>query len=310
MNDAHDNLTFDYDLGEADRKEFLREAQQTVAALRSDLSGTGIRGGAKMADPAAVAASNLLQQLNEETAEFSSYPDVIELREEHFKDHGLSVPPRFKELGKHSRFYWLRFPITLAPLENRPFHKLECGVEFNPGVGDGHLRPRALMILPDRKFKQLLEVDDSLELRIGENFEFEADTGSLAAPLAVGGAKARAGVEAKAAAKLGFIAGPFKYTIKRAELEHSPTGSEKVFWRISDTTLLHEDEPTLIVVLQVPREVREVKIAAAMQAYHSFNTWAASLSDVIDYFGERLATFFRRGAPIRDTKVWDITHSL
>jgi hypothetical protein len=149
-------------------------------------------------------------------------------------------------------------------------------------------------------------VNDSLEFHIGENFEFEATT----PPLDAGLAKAEAGVDAKAAAQLGFVAGPFKHSVKKAELEHSPAGTEKVFWRMSEARFVQEDDPTFIVVMQVPREVKEVKIAAAMQAYHSFNLWAADLSAVMGFLRERVATFFSKGAPIRDTKVWDITPKL
>lgn len=87
-------------------------------------------------------------------------------------------------------------------------------------------------------------------------------------------------------------------------------GTEKVFWRMSEERFFQEDDPTFIVVMQVPREVKEVKIAAAMQAYHSFNLWAADLSAVMGYLRERVATFFSKGAPIRDTKVWDLTPKL
>jgi hypothetical protein len=305
MDSPNEVLDFEYNFGETDRAELLSSAGQTVRALTSELGAEG-----QTTDSAVSSASLLLQQLNEETAELGSYPDIVKLEEEHFTKHGLAVPARFKDLSERFRFYWVRFPITLAPLENRPFNKLEYAVEFNPGVSEGHLRPRAHLILPDRKIKQLLEINNSLEVQIGENFEFEVATGKIDAQLGAAQAKVEAGVEAKAAAKMGFVAGPFKYTVKKAELEHSPAGTEKVFWRMSEARFFETDDPTFIVVLQVPKGVEQVKIAAAMQAYHSFNMWAASLSDVISYFGEQVANFFRKGAPIPDQKVWDISHDL
>jgi len=301
-------LDFEFNFAETNRTNLLDEAQKTLEAIASDsVLGNRAPDGADLKpDPAVEAASRLLNQLNEETAEFSAYPDVLELKESHFVKHGLAVPVRFKDKSKTSRFFWLRFPITLAPLEDRPFHKLECAVEFNPGVTDGHLRPRAEMILPDRKFNTLLEAHQSLELRIGENFEFEA----AVPPIDAGLARADASVDAKAAAQLGLVAGPFKYSVKKATLEHSSPGAAKVFWRMSEERFFQQDDPLFVVVMEVPKEVKEVKIAAAMQAYHSFNFWAANLSAVAEYIGERVATFFRKGAPLRDTKIWDITPRL
>jgi hypothetical protein len=266
--------------------------------------------GSQTSSAAIEATARLLTQLNQEVAEFSAFPDIVELEERHFTEHGLTVPIQFKDLSKQYKFYWIYFPITLFAAPNMPFHKLECAVEFNPGTTDAHLRPRAHLILPDRKFQQLLELKDSIELQIDEDFEFSADTGALDVQVGQVKAKAKAGVEAKAAGKFGLMVGPFTYCLKKALIEHSPIGAEKVFWRLSDTTLFHEDEPTLIVVLQVPRTVKRIEVAAAMQAYHQFNLAAAGLAEALSYFRKRLATFFRKGAPIADRKVWDITSSL
>lgn len=297
---------FDFNFSGTERAALLSEADETIRSLLSELSDTK-QGGASSADDA---ASRLLTQLNREVAELGAYPEILELKEDHFTAHGLTVPPRFKDMSQQARFYWLRLPLTLAPMENYPFTKLECAVEFNPGVNEGHLRPTAQMILPDRKFQQLLAVNDSLELRIGENFEFEATTGNVKLAAGAGKTEAEAGVEAKAAAQLGFVAGPFVHRVKKALLEHSPTGTEKVIWRLADAQFFQEDAPTLIVVLRVPNAVQKVEISAALQAYHEFNLWAADLSAVVSYFSDRLKNFFRQGAPTRDTRVWDITPSL
>jgi hypothetical protein len=79
---------------------------------------------------------------------------------------------------------------------------------------------------------------------------------------------------------------------------------------LAGAEFFQEDDRTFIVVLQVPKSVNEVKIAAALQAYHKPNVAAMGLGESIRYFGSRLATFFRKGAPATDTKLWDITPSL
>jgi hypothetical protein len=296
---------FDFDFAGTSRDALLAAARPTVRGLPREF------GDAPKAAPAAPSPADLLlDQLSRAVAEFSVYPDVFALNERHFEAHGLIVPARFKDLSREHRFYWLRFPITLKPAENTFFKKLKVAVEFNPEVIEGHLRPRAHTILPNRKFKQLMELSDSLEIRIGEDFDFEA---KVAPPeVQVGGSKvdAEAKVDAKAAGKLGLIVGPFRYTWKKAELDHSPTGTEKVFWSIDGSQFFQEDEPTFVVVLQVPKTVKQVQIAAALQAYHHFNLAAAGLADAIRYLAQQAQNFFRSGAPVENKQVWDISPSL
>ena len=318
-------LNFAFDFGTEKRSTLLAESERTVRGLKSALGP-----GAPTGDAATEAAANLLAQLNQEVVEFSAFPDVLPLKEEHFSQHGMTVPIRFQDLSRDFNFYWMYFPLTLSPLENFPFAKLELAVEFNPGVAAGHLRPRAHMILPDKKFKKLLELSDSLEVGIGEDFEFKATTGQwqvgasavsgaiAAVAAAAGGIGGQPGpggtgvgtVEAKLAGKLGLMVGPFKYTLKKALIEHSPVGTEKVFWRVASAEFFQENDPTFIVVLQVPKSVKEVQIAAALQAYHQANLGAMGLTQAINYLRTQLANFFRAGAPACDTQVWDISARL
>jgi len=161
-----------------------------------------------------------------------------------------------------------------------------------------------------KKFKKLFEVSNSVEFGIGANFELTATSGKLNAQTGTAKIAAEAGVDGKVIGKTNFVYGPLTYTIKKAQLDHSPSGTEKVFWRLSDADFIREDDPNFVVVLQVPREVNQIKIAAAIQAYHSFSIVQGGLLEAIRYFGSRLATFFRKGLPIQDTQVWDITSKL
>jgi hypothetical protein len=285
---------FDFDFSGTDRKTLLAEANQKMSAFDSVLGDTD-----QESTVIKTAAAHLLEQLDEEVAEFSVFPEVLSLRAEDFTKHKLAVPQRFEELSGQHQFYWIRFPITLKPAEGMHFNKLKCAVEFNPGVPEDHLRPCAQMILPDKKFRQLLELSDSLSIKIGENFEFEAAHPDVPVEVEIG-----------AAGKLGFMVGPFKYTLKRAQLDHSGSGTEKVFWTLDGVEFFQEDDPTLIVVLRVPKGVDQVKIAGALQAYHGFNLLAATMGETISYLGKRLANFFRKGAPIQDLQEWDITPNL
>lgn len=304
MNDPQD-LSFEFNFGSEDRATLLGEAVDTIRALDQELSAAE-RGPMRGISP----ADQLLEQLNQQQATFSQYVDIYPLREKHFSEHGLPVPARFRALTKDYNLYWIRFPIFYQNRPNMPFNKIECLLEFNPGEAAGHLRPRALLLLPDRKFKQLLELSDSLTLRIGENFEFEAETGDLSASVGGAGGSLSAGVDVAAAGKLGLTVGPFTYTLKKAQVENSSAGSEKVFWRVTGSEFFQESAPQFVVVLQVPKSVASVRIAGALQAYSHFNLGAAGLSEALKYLGDRLANFFRKGAPVRDAREWDISPSL
>ena len=295
---------FEFDFRGARRDELLSEADKSVRALASDLGETTGE------EPDTGVTGRLLEMLNGDVAQFSAYPEIVKLEKSHFETRGLRVPAQFDELTKRYSFYWLRFPITLAAPPQLPYRKLECAIELNPDEARPHLRPRAHSILPDRKFQDAMKIETGLEIHIGENFEFEAGLPKVTAPTPVGQASVAASVDAKAAAKMGVVAGPFEYRFRKAKLTHSPAGTEKVLWRLDGEELVSQDDPIFIIVMQLPREVDKVSIAAALQAYHGFSLAEAGLGQAIQYFTSRLATFFRAGAPVFDERMWDVTPSL
>jgi hypothetical protein len=310
MNDA---LHFDFDFEGNDPRALLAEAQRELQALYV-LRGSGRAPASGRPTPDAAAA--LLEQMSRAVAELSVYPDVLELREKHFAEHNLPVPLRFQEWSKESRFYWVRFPMTLKPAENMPFVQLQFSVEFNPGVSAGHLRPKVHTILPDRKFAPSFEASAHLDFRLNENLQFEA-TASVAKaelPAVAPGVSAEmggsGGIEAKLVSGLGLVAGPFKYTWKKTLLNHTAPGTEKVFWDLRDAAALLEDDPTFIVVLRVPKPVSEVRIAAALMVYPRFSMATAGLAELLHYVRQQLANFFHKGAPLFDKRLYDISGHL
>ncbi len=307
MSNEHD-FTYPETLSSADRAALLQEASETVNTVNKPRLGTL---GGETVDALADArarASQLLQDLGSEIAKFSAFPEVLPLRAENFTEHGMSVPLRFADLAQSNNFYWIQFPLTLAPRANMPFNKLELSVEFiNPADGDGHLTPRAHMILPDKKFKTLMALNDSLDIQIGEDFEFQAATPEIKGDIGVASGSGKADVSAKAAGKLGLMVGPFSYTMKKAQIERSDAGTEKVFWRITGAEFFQENTPTFIVVVQVPKEAKQVQVAAALKAYHEANIGAMGIGEFIGFLQERVANFFKQGAPLGDTHAYDLS---
>ena len=100
------------------------------------------------------------------------------------------------------------------------------------------------------------------------------------------------------------------YNVKKAKIDHSAIGLEKVFWRLDGAEFFQESDFPLVVVLQVPKETKEVKVAAVMQASRYFAFLSADLQDAVSELGRRFRTFFEAGIPIQDQKLWDITPCL
>jgi hypothetical protein len=234
---------------------------------------------------------------------------MLELNASHFELYGWDTPKQFQDLSKTQRFFWMQVPVFLSQMENMPFSKLELAIEFNP-ADTGPRRPTSVLIFPDKKIKQLARFEQGVSLKVGENFELEVAALKMDVQAGAAKAKGKVGVDLGASGGFNLALGPFTYDLKKLELEHTDIGNSKVFWKVFSTKYLHEQRPTFIVVLQVPREVKELKVAAAMQAYHQFDVGAAGLGQALKVFRDKLANFFRKGAPLQDTTVWDLTSKL
>ena len=323
-------FSFAFDPGDTSRA-MLSEAHDTVRALYSSLGappgavprhgpssmpsptpgavGGPPRGAAPTGstDPAHDAAVRLLEELQHNVAELTAAaPDLLPLSSEQLQASGLNPAPIAAALARDHRFYWLRIPYTLQPRSDFRFERLEIAIEINPGAGAR--RPRILSALPTSEFTTLAAATTELSVGIDEGMQFSVAAGSRAA--APGGDAAGAQVAAHAGAKLGFVAGPFVYRVRKAVIERGTLPSERVFWRISETETLSEAPPELIAVIAVPDETRELRIAAALQAYASGAVLTMTLGGFLKYLGNKLAQFFTSGAPARSTQVWDLTPRL
>ena len=290
-------LKFDFDFEGKSRADLLQEA--------SDVFTAGLLGGEaeKTRDAAQREGISLLEKLNQQVAQFGRVtPEHLELKEQHFSKHGLPVPLRFKDLSKSNRIFWVRLPITLKKSSDLGFKRLMCSVEFNPNELDPDRIPRSLMLLPHSKFQDLIDTTAEVKLIIGENFDFEAQMPETTQQAGPANLQFGAGVDIEQAAKMGFIAGPFGYKLRKAKIEHSSVGTEEAHWTITGEEFFQEDDPMLVVVLQVPRSVPSIELRAAMQAYSTIRFD----DSVLKYMRSKVVEFFTKGAPIPDEAVWSI----
>lgn len=295
-------LDFSFNMEGLDRQALLREAAERLDLRRAHLGEED--------SISETPEGELARALLNDVAEFADFPVVYKITDKDFLKRNLEVPVRFQQLARDYNFYWLYFPIALFPKHNWAFNRLELVVEFNPDDPAPHTRPKAYQILPEKKFQTLLEMSDHLEVSLDENFEFKAKaaTPELQADLAEG--KIGGGVEVKYAGGMGLVVGPFVYRLKRAKIDHTPTGMQKVFWRLDGAEFFQENNPAIVVITQIPKETKEVKVAAAMQAYRYFNYASAGLQQAVEELVKSLKRFFKDGLPIRDEKTWDITPRL
>jgi hypothetical protein len=307
------SLGFSFEFDPGDRTaDLIAEARDTVCALDSTLGpGDSGRGGLESMpaeDPARDAALRLLEQLRDNVAELAvAVPELLPLTAEQFA--GCTPSPVIEALARDHQFYWLRIPYTLQPKADFRFDRLEIAIELNPG-DPAHARPRILSALPSSEFATLAAATTELSIGIDEGLQFSVrgsagDPRSPAAPAAAAGH-----VAAQAGARLGFVAGPFTYRVRKAIVERGTLPSERVFWRISETEKLSEAPPELIAVIAVPAATRALTVAAALQAYASGAVLTMTLGGFLAYLGSKLKQFFSSGAPVLSTRVWDLTPRL
>jgi hypothetical protein len=286
-----------------DRQALLMDAARALDRRESHL-------GAGSGTPAETSEGRALRAFVEDKAKFGGAPLIHKLAESDFTEAGRKVPARFRTLCERYDFYEIHLPIVLAPQGDYGFNKLKAMVEFNPDSTDPYSRPKAYEILPKSAFQELAKGSMNLEVGLNENFELEAKPTSVAVPAGIPGVKVEAGAGAKLSGGMSMTMGPFNYRLRKATIQHNAPGSEEVWWTIDDAELLAGDEPLLFVIAQVPKTTKELRLRADLLAYRRFVWLKAGLQSAIKQLSKEIQQFFKAGAPISDSKDWDLSHAL
>ncbi|MDJ0695366.1 hypothetical protein [Mastigocoleus sp. MO_188.B34] len=295
---------FEFDFNGTERLQFLEELNALYSELGDD---------SQCQTPDNNPASRLFAKLNQEIAEFAKYPTIEKLSESYSINSGRTAPKKSQEISQDHKFYWIKLPITLFPSSNWYFNKLECLVEFSSEFSEAHLQPKVHSIFPERKFQQLFKANGNIEISIGGNMEFEANTGQLNLQAGEAQVTTNAGAKAKLGSNFGLISEFSPCSLKADQIDHTDPGDSQVFWRINGAEFFQEDKPNLMVILQIPKSVQQVKIDAALQAYHRPNFWTTvmgNLGDLMRFLSNKGRTFYEKGAPIKDITTWDISPNL
>jgi hypothetical protein len=296
-------LDFSFNMQGIDRRALLLEAANRIDALRGFLGDE--KSGLSETPEAA-----LLRSLTEDKAEFGDAPGIFPVVNDYFISQNLEVPYNFKQWSQTYNFYWLDVPLNLFPRSNWAFNKLEVAIEFNSHITNDGSRPKSYQILPDRKFRTLAKLHGHFEVHLNGNFEFSAKIADLKGAIGIAEAQLNAGIDSKVAAGAGLAIPPYVYSLKVAKIEHTPPGIVEVRWRLDGAEFFQENMPRLTVIFQIPKTTRELKIAAAMQAYRHFNFASAGLRDGIKELSPSMRRFFKGGMPVLATTSWSLTPML
>ena len=300
---TNDRLDFNLDFEQLDRVAILEEAAQRLDALGGYL-------GEANQESSRTLEGDVARDLEGDVIDFAGFPVVYKITDGDFLNRKHQIPVRFTDLSQAFNFYWVYFPVALFPKRGWGFNRLDIGVRFNPEEPTQQLRPKAYQILPEKKFQTLIERSTHLEVHIDGNFEFNAKAHEPKVQAGPIEGQVNAGVDAKVVAGFGSVVGPFVYRLKRANIDHTPIGLEQVFWRLDGAEFFQDDDPPLIVILQVPKQTKEVKIAAALKAFRYFNRANASFQQKVRELPQRFQAFFTQGMPVDKKQMWDITPRL
>jgi hypothetical protein len=298
-----DDLDFSAELSE-DRAAVLLDAARRVDALSGHLGPNGEADGE---------FGDLLRTLSEDSVEFGSFPDVLPVPILDLPNADRTSAAWQAALEEGYTFWWIRLPVLLFPRRGWGFTRLEMRVDFNADEPDPRRRPKAFDILPNRRFDTIMSAGGEVHVGVGADARLAVEVPTL--PLGAIGALAglplplSAGAKASAdvGASVGVAIAPVRFRMRAAKVNHTAEGLEKVFWRLDGAEFFAEDPPQLVIILQVPRETATLRMRAVMRAYRRFSFFPAGLQSMIRELPSALRAFFTQGAPVGDTRTYDLT---
>jgi hypothetical protein len=297
------NLDFSFNMAGVDRRALLAEAASELDALKATLGTPGT------AIPETEVGA-LVRSIIDDRAEFGEAPTVYKITDQDFIKSRSGLPFNYKQLMEKHNFYWVRIPVYLESRRNWAFYRLEVSLQFSSSNTDPLTQPIVYDIFPATRFAPLFEAGASFKIGLGENLSLSAGIEPIATipgavPGSIGGK-----VKFEEDIHAGLTVGPLYHRVRKVLIYHTPTSTSKVFWRIEDIDFFENDDPRLIVIVKIPRETREARITARMQAARKFSFASAGLREAIQYLPAAIQVFFRGGAPIDAQAGWDISSLL
>lgn len=289
-----------------DRRALLEEAARVFDAVPGHLGSTssGI-------SPIQTQEGELTRaMIDQDKLEFNGFPLLEKITEEDFEASKAIVPSRFKQLSQDYHFYKVRFPIYLHSAPHWGFDHFRLELEMYSPTAPEHLQPCSYKILPAKQFQQYLKAEAGVTICFNENFELSAGAGPISLAAAGVPLTAQASAGGKLASNIGLEVGSLQFGLKKIKLDHSQMGTQKVWWKLMGAEFFEQENLDLLLIMQIPRETRDVTIKAWMSAARYFNFADAGLRSAVKQLREALRVFFEDGCPIEAAKTWDLTPRL
>lgn len=287
--DLHAELGLDSNFRPDDAAKFWDELLFTARNYKKKLGD-----GSQIPDP-----QNYLADLREENARgefvrFSPVLDVKALDEQYFHALRLDIDPTLTLQFKHFFFLLVKIPITLSRKHGWAYKELRCTVEFNPGAKPRN-RPIAYQIVPAEEWVPLIALGVELQIGLDGAAEFKVDLNQL--PSLEGlDLPARTAAQIKGTAK-GGLGLAFSHYLMQPKIIAKGKGDVKVHWQLIGKQQVTYSEPSLGVVLKVPREVARVDIIGALTVFPSFHLLGEGFWHIVESLGTAARRFFKKGAP-------------
>jgi hypothetical protein len=237
---------------------------------------------ARSADQAALAMATLRDELKKELVAFHET---------------LAVSPRPAPEGSGRRVFEVGIPLTLFPRRDHGFTRVECLVKFAAAGGPGKLRVTGLRPEARTELLARAEMGGSLELKAQAKMK-------LPLPLPAGASVIEAAGEVYGKGQ----AGTFVYESVRRCVETEIVGGTGARWRLEDPGAplkVGRESHELAVTLEVAEDAGAVSAAGYLEAHSDVEWLRSSVGSAWESLVERIASWFRRGAPAEAYGAWE-----
>lgn len=274
---------FSVDLSNIDRNAYINEAARLIDDLKPHHGET-------------------VRTFTQDKASFGETPEVCKITGNDFIEKKRNIPHIFTQLSEDYDFYQIRFPVNFIKKSVWAFNKLEVIIDLLADPDNPQRYPKAFQVLPDKKFLYSLQSSSSIAVNIDDNFQFSADP-----RVEIHDLLTLAQVSAKSESNAGMVLGPYKYSMKRARVDHSDIGNQWIFWILDGIEFVQDSTPDLVIITQIAKNTKKLNIRAQLQAYCDFSLLPEDLQTVVGSLPDDIKSFFIKGCPALDIKEYRLT---
>lgn len=286
-----------------DTQQLLSEAIEAAHKWEGDLGPKGKKGKGEQA----------LEALKKGKLEVQNPQAYLErLRAKDFADLGIPLSPAIQKSMSGANgyaYYRLAAPVLLYPGRGAQYRLLEGQLAFE--VAHGQREVGIYSIFPKAEWKPVIDWGGSLRLGLDGNLEWAAGVDQTEVKIGKLGGALSGRVKNINQISSFIQVMPFVYTLGRMEIEATYT-AQTAIWRLDGKSAVRDQgQIQLVVLLKVPVELGEMRLAAAVQAEPDFDWLTAQVEHIQERLPQALREIFRkkRGLPLQAFEKWTLNLS-